>query len=85
MEAIPVKNKDYGGIHWRSTIDHRDAIEKYLFQKCVEEQKTVVLLIDEGQKLNEPQLEVLRSFLNYETNEYKLLQLVILGQMELLP
>ncbi len=70
---------------FRSVIDHREAIEKYLFTKCVEEQKTVVLLIDEGQKLTLPQLEILRTLLNYETNEYKLLQLVILGQMELLP
>ena len=47
--------------------------------------KTVVLIIDEGQKLMQPQLEVLRTLLNYETNEYKLLQLVIFAQMELLP
>ena len=70
---------------FRSTSDHREVIEKYLFQKCVEEQKTVVLLIDEGQKLNDAQLEILRTLLNYETNENKLLQLVILAQMELLP
>lgn len=70
---------------FRSTIDHRDAIEKYLYNQCVEQNKTVVLLIDEGQKLHQPQLEILRTLLNYETNEHKLLQLVILGQMELLP
>ncbi len=70
---------------FRSTIDLRDAIEKYLFQKCVEEQKTVVLLIDEGQKLSQPYLEILRTLLNYETNEQKMLQLVIMSQMELLP
>jgi len=70
---------------FRSTIDHREVIEKYLFQKCVEEKKTVVLLIDEGQKLSRPYLEALRTLLNYETNEYKMLQLVILAQMELLP
>ena len=70
---------------FRSTIDLRDAIEKYLFQKCVEEQKTVVLLVDEGQKLAQPYLEILRTLLNYETNEQKMLQLIIIGQMELLP
>ena len=70
---------------FRSTIDHREAIEKYLYRKCVEEKKTVVLVIDEGQKLMQSQLEVLRTLLNYETNEYKLLQLVIFAQMELLP
>ena len=70
---------------FRSSMDHREAIEKYLFRQCVEEEKTVVLLIDEGQKLTQAQLEVLRTLLNYETNEYKMLQLVILAQMELLP
>ncbi|HOW35218.1 MAG TPA: AAA family ATPase [Candidatus Omnitrophota bacterium] len=70
---------------FRSAMDHREAIEKYLFQKGVEEKKTVVLLVDEGQKLSQPLLEVLRTLLNYETNEYKLLQLIIMSQMELLP
>ncbi|MFH1655815.1 MAG: AAA family ATPase [Candidatus Omnitrophota bacterium] len=70
---------------FRSTIDLQEAIEKYLFQKGVEENKTIVLLIDEGQKLSQPFLEILRTLLNYETNEYKLLQLVIMSQMELLP
>lgn len=69
----------------RSAMDHRETIEKYLFQKGVEEGKTVVLVIDEGQKLSQPFIEILRTLLNYETNEYKLLQLILLGQMELLP
>ena len=70
---------------FRSAIDHREAIEKYLYQQGIEHNKTVVLLIDEGQKLSQPFLEILRTFLNYETNEFKLLQLIILAQMELLP
>jgi len=68
-----------------STFDHKEALEKYLFRKGVDENKTIVLLIDEGQKLNVNQLELLRTLLNYETNECKLLQLVILSQIELLP
>lgn len=70
---------------FRDSIDHRDAIEKYLFGKFVEEHKTIVLVIDEGQKLTVPVLEILRTLLNYETNDQKMLQLVILGQMELFP
>ena len=70
---------------FRSTLDYKDAIERYLFQKGVEEHRTIILMIDEGQKLSTPFLEILRTLLNYETNEYKLLQLVIFGQMELLP
>ncbi len=66
-------------------LDYKEAVKKYLFTKGVEENKTVVLLIDEAQKLNPLSLEVLRVLLNYETNEFKLLQLVLLGQLELLP
>lgn len=70
---------------FRSTLDYKEAIERYLFQKGVDENKTIVLIIDEGQKLTHTFLEILRTLLNYETNEYKLLQLVILAQMEILP
>lgn len=70
---------------FKSTMDFKEALEKYFFQKGVEENKTIVLLIDEGQKINQENLEVLRTLLNYETNEYKLLQLVIMAQVELLP
>jgi len=68
-----------------SILDYKEAIKRYLFEKGAEQNKTVVLLIDEAQKLNSVSLEALRMLLNYETNEFKLLQLVILGQMELLP
>jgi general secretion pathway protein A len=68
-----------------TTLDFKEALEHFLFQKGVNEKKTSVLLIDEAQKLNSTSLEVLRILLNYETNRFKLLQLVVLGQMELLP
>ena len=61
----------------------REALERFLFQKGVTENKTVVLIIDEAQKLDPNSLEVLRILLNYETNKFKLLQLVLLGQLEL--
>ena len=64
-------------------LNLKEALEKFLYQKGVEKGQTVVLIIDEAQKLNELTLECLRVLLNYETNEYKLLQLVLLGQMEL--
>ena len=64
-------------------LELRDSIEKFLIQKSVEEKQTVILIIDEAQKLNLATLEVLRVLLNFETNEYKLIQLVLLGQLEL--
>lgn len=64
-------------------LDLKQSLERFLFQKGVTEHKTIVLIIDEAQKLNELSLECLRVLLNYETNECKLLQLVLLGQLEL--
>ncbi len=80
-----VRNLDIPGGDFKeaTTLDLRDALERYLFQKGVTENKTVVLIVDEAQKLSDMSLEILRVLLNYETNEYKLLQLVLLGQIEL--
>ena len=60
----------------------KEQIKQYLFRKGVDEDKTVVMIIDEGQKIPAFCLEILREFLNYETNEYKLLQIVIFAQKE---
>jgi general secretion pathway protein A len=68
-----------------TALDYMKWIEKFLFEKSITQKKTVILLIDEAQKLSDPCLEVLRSLLNYETNEHKTLQLILMGQMELLP
>lgn len=65
-------------------LDYREALQKYLFQKAIEERQVVVLLIDEAHKLSAEALEMLRILLNYETNDAKLLQLVLFGQLELL-
>ncbi|MDD5194276.1 MAG: AAA family ATPase [Candidatus Omnitrophica bacterium] len=66
-----------------TVLDLREALERFLFQKGVNEHKTITLIIDEAQKLTEGSLELLRVLLNYETNEFKLLQLILLGQLEL--
>lgn len=66
-------------------VDYREVLERYLLQQGIHAGQTVVLIIDEAHKLNALSLEALRILLNYETNEVKLLQLVLLGQMELLP
>ena len=68
----------------RSTVDYREEIQKHLFQMGVEENKTIVLIIDEGQRLSRSHIELLRSLLNFETNEYKLLQVILFAQMEFL-
>jgi general secretion pathway protein A len=62
----------------------KEAVKNHLLQKSLEEGKIVVLAIDEGQSLPAFALEILREFLNYETNGCKLLQIVIFARRELL-
>ena len=61
------------------------AIERHLFTRGVEEGRIVTLLIDEAQQLSSSNLELLRALLNYETQETKLLQLILMAQLEYLP
>lgn len=48
------------------------------------EGRNAVLFIDEAQRLTPKMLEQIRAFLNYETDEDKLIQIVLVGQIELL-
>jgi len=68
--------------HGLSEWQLKEMIKDHLFRTGVDEKKIVILLIDEGQRLPDYCLEMLREFLNYETNEYKLLQIVIFAQTE---
>src|SRR4051812_38825891 len=54
-----------------------DIFKEYLFSQALEQGKTVVLIIDEAQTLKPPLIELLRQLINYETNDMKLLQLVL--------
>jgi general secretion pathway protein A len=42
-----------------------------------------VLFVDEAQRLKGPHLELIRTLLNFETNKYKLIQIVLAAQLEL--
>lgn len=60
----------------------KEAIKQALFQQAAEAGKTVVLILDEGQKIPPFFLEILREMLNFETNQHKLLQIVLFAQPE---
>ncbi|MFW6178871.1 MAG: ExeA family protein [Desulfohalobiaceae bacterium] len=66
-----------------SLAQHKEIIKNRLFQLVAEQDQNVVLIIDEGQKLPSQCLELLRELLNYETNQQKLLQIVIFAQQEI--
>lgn len=78
---VPLDNSSHENI----LLKLRDSFEKFLLHKTVNENKVVILIIDEAQKLSDESLETLRVLLNYETNEFKLVQILLLGQMELYP
>src|SRR5881275_2869730 len=63
--------------------DNVDTFKMFLYQEAVEKGKNIVLIIDEAQTLRLPLLELLRQLINFETNEMKLLQLVLFAQEEL--
>ena len=60
-----------------------DRINVFLIEANARNEKTV-LIIDEAQNLDDTVLEQLRLLTNLETNQRKLLQIIILGQPELL-
>jgi len=69
----------------RSTLASRTALETFSFEKNIGEGKTVILVIDEGEALTPTNIDILRTLLNFEAPDQKFLQMVIFGQMELLP
>lgn len=56
--------------------------KRFLISQAVQEQKTLVLIIDEAQTLKPPLLEMLRQLMNYESNDEKFLQVVLFAQEE---
>ena len=64
------------------TKDLIDKLNAFLIRKKTKREK-VILLIDEAQNLNRNVLEQLRLLSNLETNQEKLLQIILVGQPEL--
>lgn len=61
-----------------------DAINLHLLERHADGRKTVVI-IDEAQNLSHAVLEQLRLLTNLETNERKLVRIILIGQPELAP
>jgi general secretion pathway protein A len=69
-------------VHGRDRLDTVAAISEFLV-KQTENGRESVLIIDEAQNLTEDLLEQIRLLSNIETDDRKLLQIVLLGQPEL--
>ncbi len=63
-------------------VDMMDQIEHYLIDMAINSKRRIVLVIDEGQKMGNAQLEIIRTLLNFETNDSKLIQVIIFAQPE---
>lgn len=66
----------------RSMVAQEEELRGFLIE-CYEKDVTVILFLDEAQKLSGRQLELIRVLLNFETPEDKLIQIIIAGQLEL--
>ncbi len=66
----------------QSEWELKEWIKNTLFERAVTQDRTEILVIDEGQKMPAFGLEILRELLNYEANNQKLLQIVIFAQRE---
>jgi general secretion pathway protein A len=61
----------------------KDALKRALFTTATQDERQAVLFIDEAQTLPPDLLESLRSLLNYQLDDRKLLSIVLAGQPEL--
>ncbi len=66
----------------RSQRETEYELRAFLFEQA-QNGKTVVLFIDEAQQLRGPMFEQIRQILNYETDDRKLLNVIMAGQIEL--
>ncbi|WP_261373383.1 ExeA family protein [Rheinheimera sediminis] len=73
------------GLQQAGTIDNQQLVQllQHRLVALAAEGKRVVLIIDEAQALPDDTLEALRLLTNFETEQRKLLQVVLFGQPEL--
>lgn len=73
---------EFGLAPKRSLLKQEQELREFLVGLDGED-KTAVLFIDEAQRLKGVQLELIRTLLNFETEENKLIQIILCGQLEL--
>ena len=83
-QLLRVILREFGVDNLSRTLDGNLALlQRYLYHEVIEGDRTVVLIIDEANLLPAALLEFLRQLLNFENNEFKLLQIVLVGTEEL--
>lgn len=83
-ELLKSITKDFGiAVRYNSPQKQIDALNRFLL-KIAAEGKNALVVIDEAQNLSTEALEMLRMLTNLETDKMKLLQILLVGQPELL-
>jgi len=83
-QLLRVILREFGVMDLARTFEGNLALlQEYLHEQGVNEDRTVVLIIDEANLLPAALLEFLRQLLNFENNEFKLVQIVLVGTDDL--
>lgn len=83
-ELLQAINRDFGNhVKVLSPQKQMESLSKFLIKKY-EEGKSAVVIIDEAQNLSFEALETIRMLSNIETETSKLLQVILVGQPELM-
>jgi len=82
MHMVKGLSGEFGIPPKRSLHAQMGAMKAHLTDLYAKEMSPV-LILDEAQLLKGPQFEILRQFSNFETDDTKLLQIVLVGQTEL--
>lgn len=75
--------QEFGMRTERSFKGMLDVFKGWLIEQALEQGRTVVLILDEAQSMGFRQLELLRQAVNFESDNQKLLQVVLFAQEEL--
>jgi len=82
MHMVKAISSELGLAPKRSLFAQMEALQARLIEMYTEGENPVVI-IDEAQLMRGGQFEILRQLTNFETNDTKLLQIILAGQLEL--
>ncbi|MGB6067416.1 MAG: AAA family ATPase [Desulfomonilaceae bacterium] len=82
MHMVKAISSEFGLAPKRSLFAQMEALQANLIEMYAEG-KNPVVIIDEAQLMRGKQFEIVRQLSNFETNDTKLLQIILTGQMEL--
>jgi general secretion pathway protein A len=82
MHMVKAISSEFGLAPKRSLFAQMEALQGMLIEMYADG-KNPVVIIDEAQLMRGKQFEIIRQLSNFETNDTKLLQIILAGQLEL--